>query len=308
MLFHDSNLSKNNVYGPGVAMKNSAKFNSMENKDAFKFTGEDAENYDRYLGPMLFEPYGSYLASQIETTGLQSVLEIASGTGRVTRHIRKALPSNVSLNATDISADMLNVAKRELDNEGIMFGVEDAQQLSFADNMFDLVICQFGMMFLPDQRKGFAEILRVLKPGGRFMFFTWENTLKLPLFKLLINDLILPHFKDEDTGRFFVPFSLHDPAMLKDFMTTAGFKDVEVDRIVLPSSAPSVEHIVEGLFMKHRLGREVMAKDLSAVEPIAKELAAEIAKQFGTEKPNFDLAAFLTTGQKHEIQFKVPRR
>jgi SAM-dependent methyltransferase len=270
----------------------------MENKDAFKFTGEDAVNYDKYLGPLLFEPYGRYMASQIETTGLQSVLEIASGTGRVTRHIRKALSANVSLTATDISADMLNVAKRALDNEGITFAVEDAQQLSFADNTFDLVICQFGMMFLPDQPKGFAEILRVLKPGGKFMFFTWEDTLKLPLFKLLINDLILPHFKDEDTGRFFVPFSLHDPVKLKDFMVSAGFKQVHVDRVVLQSGAPGVEHIVDGLFLKHRLGREVTVKDPSAVEPIAKKFAKEIEKQFGAEQPKFSFAAYLTTGKK----------
>lgn len=270
----------------------------MENKDAFKFTGDDAENYDRYLGPMLFEPYGKYLASQIETAGLQSVLEIASGTGRVTRHIRKALPSNISLTATDISNDMQSVAKRELDNEGITFGIEDAQQLSFADNTFDLVICQFGMMFLPDQPKGLAEILRVLKPGGKFMFFTWEDTLKLPLFKLLINDLMLPIFKDEDTARLLVPFSLHDPDRLKDFMVAAGFKDIEVDRVALQSGAPSVEHIVDGLFLKHRLGKEVAVKDPSAVEPIAKKFAAEIAKQFGAKHPKFSLAAFLTTGKK----------
>lgn len=65
-------------------------------KEAYKFTSKDAENYDRYLGLVLFEPYGEYLASRIETTGLKSVLELASGTGRATKHIYNVLPAGTA--------------------------------------------------------------------------------------------------------------------------------------------------------------------------------------------------------------------
>jgi ubiquinone/menaquinone biosynthesis C-methylase UbiE len=183
----------------------------MEKKEAYTFTSADAENYDRYLGPVIFEPYGEYLANRINTAGLSRVLELASGTGRVTRHLRKALPAGVELWATDLNNDMLDIAKRELGEDGINYQAEDIQNLSFADNTFDLVICQFGMMFLPDKRQGFNEIFRVLKPGGKLMCFTWDSTLNNPLFALLINELMLPLFEDEDTTRFFVPFSLHNP-------------------------------------------------------------------------------------------------
>jgi len=177
----------------------------MQPKEAFKFTGADAEYYDQYLGPILFEPYGKYLASLIDVADNSSVLEIACGTGRVTRHLRRALPGSVRVVATDLSSDMMDVAKRGIDNTGIEFRTEDAQNLSFADNTFDLVICQFGMMFLPDKAKGFSEVYRVLKPGGKFLSFTWDDTLNIPLYKLLVNDLILPHFADEDTTRFSPP-------------------------------------------------------------------------------------------------------
>lgn len=116
----------------------------MENKEAFKFTGQDAEYYDRYLGPIIFEPYGRYLASKIDDTNVKSVLELACGTGRVTRHIRKALPASVKLIASDISNDMLTIAQQELGYDGIEFRIEDIQNLSFPDNTFDLIICQFG--------------------------------------------------------------------------------------------------------------------------------------------------------------------
>jgi ubiquinone/menaquinone biosynthesis C-methylase UbiE len=270
----------------------------MENKEAFKFTGQDAENYDHYLGPILFEPYGRYLASKIGTENIKSVLEIACGTGRVTRHIREALPPHIKLYATDISNDMLNVARRELDNDGIDFSVEDAQDLSFADNSFDLVICQFGMMFLPDKKKGLTEILRVLKPGGKLMCFTWDDTLNMPLFKLLVNDLILPHFDDEDTTRFFVPFSLHDPVVLEDMMKNGGFKNTEISRVVLKSGSSSPKNIVTGLFAKHPLGKEIMLKEPSAFEPIAQKFEEEITTRFGVVDTEFDLSAFLTSGEK----------
>jgi len=270
----------------------------MEKKEAFKFTGQDAEYYDHYLGPILFEPYGRYLASKIDIAGVGSVLEVASGTGRVTKHIRKALPASIKLIASDISSDMLAIAKRELPDDNIRFMVEDAQNLSFPDNSFDLVICQFGMMFLPDKKRGFDEIYRVLKPGGKFMFFTWDDTLNMPIIKLMINETIVPNFDGEDTTRFFTPFSLHDTAQLERFLIDAGFREAKSEQVALTSGAPSAENVVDGFLRKHMLGKEVAAKDASLLEPLAQKMEEKIGLQFGTSDLTFDLSAFLTTGVK----------
>jgi len=270
----------------------------MENKEAFKFSGEDAGNYDHYLGPILFEPYGRYLASKIDASNLNSVLEIAAGTGRVTRHIRKVLPPYVKLVASDLSGDMLAIAKRELNNNGIEFRTEDAQNLSFPDNSFDLVICQFGMMFLPDKKKGFAEIYRVLKPDGKFMYFTWDDTLKMPMFKILINETIVPNFEDEDTSRFFTPFSMYDPVELEGFLTEAGFRVVKANHVALTSGPSTAANLVDAFLVKHRLGREVAAKDPTLLETLAKKVEAEFTRQLGTGDLKLDLSAFLTTGIK----------
>ena len=270
----------------------------MEKKEAYKFTSEDAENYDRYLGPLFFEPYGQYTASKIDAGHVSSVLEIACGTGRVTRHLRKVLPASVRLFATDISSDMLSIANRELNNNGIIFQVEDAQNLSFADDSFDVVICQFGVMFLPDKKKGFEEILRVLKPGGKFMFFTWDDTLNVPIFKALIDDLVLPHFRDEDTTRFKVPFAMNDPKLLENMLTDAGFKHAESNVIALKSGVTSPDLVVEGFFRKHPLGREIMAKAPSEFETIAQRFKNKIITLSDTENASFQLSAVLTTGIK----------
>jgi hypothetical protein len=118
------------------------------------------------------------------------------------------------------------------------------------------------------------------------------------LFKQLINDLILPYFEGEDTKRFFTPFSLYDPQLLKGFLQTAGFKEARIEHVVLRSSSPVLQNISNGLFRKHPLGKEVMTKEPSAFEPIAKKFEEIIASQYGAVNPEFDLSAFLTSGIK----------
>lgn len=270
----------------------------MANKEAFTFAGNDAFNYDHYLGPVLFEPSAIEFVSHIGSFPVQSVLEISSGTGRLTRHLRKQFPPPIKLVASDLSADMLEIAETQLNDPSIVFQVADAQQLPFADHSFDLVVCQYGLMFLPDKQKGFNEAWRVLKPGGSYIFATWDRSDNIPLFKLIFNDLVLPFFAGEDTTRFLVPFSLHDPAQLNHFMQQAGFREHKVLPMEFTGSSAFPIDIVNGLFLKHPLGREVAVKNPAAVEHIAKDMEQQIARHFGKGPLSFALAGLIGTGQK----------
>ncbi|WP_259069050.1 class I SAM-dependent methyltransferase [Mucilaginibacter sp. X4EP1] len=267
-------------------------------KDAFKFSGELALNYDRYLGPMMFEPYAADLVSRINTAGVKTVLEIACGTGCVTVPLRNHFAPNVELTATDFNADMMSVAESKLNNGSVVFGIEDAQNLSFPDNSFDLVICQFGLMFLQDKKKGLSEALRVLKPGGRFIFSTWDKTENIPLLKLIFNDIILPYFKDEDTTRFLIPFSLFDASQLKEWMEEAGFIEVETERVSLETGAPSYKEIVNGYFQKHALGGAVTAKNPADFDVVAAEMEKQVIAQFGETDIKLRFSANFVSGVK----------
>jgi SAM-dependent methyltransferase len=266
--------------------------------EAFRFSGEAAINYDTYLGPILFEPYAVDLVSRIVTTGVASVLEIACGTGRVTKYLRSHFGSVVKLVASDFSADMLEVAKNKLAGEAIEFRVEDAQQLSFADESFDLIVCQFGLMFFQDKKKALAEVMRVLKPGGLFIFNTWEKTDRVPLLKLIFNENLLPFFAPEPPDRFVVPFSLYDPHTLITWMHQAEFIDINIARVVLESRSPTPGEIVNAFFIKHSLGKEVLAKDAEGFGRMADNLEREIGQRFGHVDTRFELAAYLVTGRK----------
>lgn len=267
-------------------------------KDAFAFSGDDALNYETYLGPLLFEPSSIEILSRLNTSGVESVLELAAGTGRMTKHLRKYFNPSIRITATDINSDMLSLARKNQNDSTIDFQLADIQELPFPDHSFDLVLCQYGLMFLPDKKKGFNEVFRVLKPGGRFVFSTWDSTRQIPLLKIVFNDLILPFFKPEDSGRLTTPFSLHDPALLIDFLTGAGFTDNSVLPVSFKSGPTSTENVVNGFFLKHPLGRLVAEKDPAAVESIAKEMQQRLIAQFGSGVLIFDLRAFIGSGLK----------
>ena len=138
----------------------------MANVDV-AFVGSVPELYTRYMGPMFFEPYAADLANRLGGMASGKVLETACGTGIVTRALAAALPDTVAITATYLNQPMLDFAKSQPGGEGVDWQQADAQNLPVPDRSFDIVVCQFGVMFFPDKEKAYCEALRVLKPDGR---------------------------------------------------------------------------------------------------------------------------------------------
>lgn len=269
------------------------------NKEVYKISGNDASNYEEYLGPLIFEPSAKALLAHIATYPVGSILEIACGTGRLTKHLRDNFPTTTTLTATDINPDMLELAQKKLGNLPITFQLADAQQLPFQDASFDLIVNQFGLMFLPDKQGGVDEAFRVLTPGGYFVFTTWDRTTNMTLFKLIIDETIIPLFKGEDISRFHTPFALHDPNLLNGYLEQAGF----TTHIVLPMKfkghSDSTRYIVDSYLMNHPLGREIKQKSPPSFDRIASELDQQLIRQFGPGSFDFELSAFIGVGQKN---------
>jgi ubiquinone/menaquinone biosynthesis C-methylase UbiE len=145
-----------------------------------RFTGDIPTNYDRGMGPHLFVDYAADLARRVAAARPLRVLEIAAGTGIVTRLLRDILPVTADLVASDLNPPMLDVARQKFRaGERIEFQPADANALPFPDGAFDAVVCQFGVMFFPDKLRAFAEAFRVLKPGGRFLFSVWDASRRM---------------------------------------------------------------------------------------------------------------------------------
>jgi ubiquinone/menaquinone biosynthesis C-methylase UbiE len=271
---------------------------SIAEKVAFSFSGEAAQSYDQYLGPLLFEPFSMAVASVAKDTTARTVLELAAGSGRLTKHLRENLPPDAHLIATDISEDMLAIAKSKLKDEKIEFQYADIMNLPFEDKSFDLVFCQYGLMFLPDKQKGFNEIYRVLKPGGRFIFATWDSAKNVPIFNLILNETLIPFFNAEDNTKYLVPFSLHNEGELLTYMKNAGFSFPEVKKLTLEGQTSSPDDIVQGFLLKHALRAEVEAIDPKAVNEIADKLRKKIAAQFGSSPVKMPLTSLIGSGTK----------
>ena len=127
--------------------------------------------YDRYMGPLLFEPYAKLVAERCALLQPDRILETAAGTGVVTLAGHRSAPK-AEFVATDINPAMLEFAARKLTSERVSFQPADAQNLPFSDNSFDLVLCQLGAMFFPDKIRANQQARRVLRPNGRYLLVT----------------------------------------------------------------------------------------------------------------------------------------
>lgn len=138
----------------------------MSNPNGDKlFSGSIPKLYETYLVPLIFEPYAADLANRLAARPMTRLLEIAAGTGVVTRALTSVLPENVSIVATDLNQSMLDQAAAVGTRRPVEWQQADAMQLPFPDSSFDAVVCQFGAMFFPEKSKAFAEARRVLRPG-----------------------------------------------------------------------------------------------------------------------------------------------
>jgi len=134
-----------------------------------------AQLYEQHLVPLIFEPYAADLATRVRQKKPSRVLEVAAGTGVVTRALADSLPSSTHIVATDLNQPMLDQAATKSTSRPVEWRQADVMQLPFPEQSFDVVVCQFGAMFFPDKVKAFAEVRRVLSDGGDFLFNVWDR-------------------------------------------------------------------------------------------------------------------------------------
>ena len=259
--------------------------------------GSVPENYDRYLGPLLFEPYAEDIANKIRGKKYKNVLELACGTGRVTRHLRRVLPPDTKLVATDSHADMLKVASESMPNENINWQTADAQELMFADESFDLVICQFGLMFVTDKMKAMSEAFRVLKRGGIFIFNTWDKIENNEVI-YLGNQIICSYFPEKPPSFYRVPFSLCQPDQLETWLVAAGFRNIKVEGVEKEGTSPSAKEAAIGMVEGNPIYGLIIEKDPKLVVVIRTAVEQKIAAAFGSHPLKSPLKAWVVEATK----------
>ncbi len=197
----------------------------MKARDADRiFAGSIPQLYEQYLVPLIFESYAADLASRVALRQPSRVLEVAAGTGVVTRQLANALPLSVSIIATDLNQAMLEQAAAGGTTRPVEWRQADALQLPFPDGAFDVVVCQFAAMFFPDKRKAFAEARRVLRPGGSFIFSVWDRIEENEFADIITQALESP-FRD-NPPRFLarIPHGYHNLSVIAQDLAGGGFE------------------------------------------------------------------------------------
>ncbi len=250
------------------------------------FVGSIPEYYHRHLGPLLFADYAADLAARMrfaEGRG-SAVLELAAGTGILTQQVLARLPEGATLTATDLNAPMLDVARHRLGTtgrgEGVTWQVADATALPFPDSAFDVVVCQFGVMFFPDKPRAAGEAFRVLRPGGQWLLNVWGSWDENP-FARIVHETIARFFPDDPPGFYRVPFGFSDPAGLEAMTKGAGFARLELvtlDRLV---EAPSAADAALGLVLGNPVITAIEERATANSPEIVWAVAEALARAFG---------------------------
>lgn len=240
------------------------------------FAGSIPAFYDRLLGPMLFEPYAAEVAGRARRWAPKDILETAAGTGIVTHALHRALPDSAIV-ATDLNPAMLEIAAKRLTASNVRFQPADAQQLPFGDECFDLVACQFGIMFFPDKRKANREAWRVLKSGGRYLLVIWDRLDRNPASGA-IETAVAVQFPNDPPGFIGrVPFGYHDIEAIGQDLIAAGFDDIDIETVKHRSRLSSARDAAEGMCQGSPLRAEIEARDPAALERATEAAATALA-------------------------------
>jgi len=246
------------------------------------FAGAVPALYDRYLGPLLFAPYAADLTGRLSDLTAGRLLEIAAGTGIVTRALDRVLPADVQILATDLNQPMLDHAARQLASPRVRWQQADALALPFEDGFVDVVVCQFGVMFFPDRLRAYREVRRVLKPGGRFLFNVWDR-IEENEFAYLVTGAMKDLFP-QDPPMFLqrVPHGHHDSETIRHELRQAGFTDVTCETLACRSRATSARDPATGYCQGTPLRNEIEARDVGRLQEATDAAADAIAARFGT--------------------------
>lgn len=252
--------------------------------------------YDRHLGPALFHPYAVDLARRVADCTNGAVLELACGTGILTQQLRNKLKPDVSLMATDLNLGMLDYAQAKLkDVMGISWRQTDIASLPFPDASFHAVVCQFGLMFVPDKDRAFYEMRRVLLKDGLLAFSVWDR-MENNLWGILAHETVGRFFPSNPPQFFKAPCGFHDVDVLRSLLSTHGFDRVEIQAVQKNCLSDTAKSLAIGLIEGAPVLAEIQERGGSS-GPIVEALAAILAENGGDCPHRSTMQAIVATAR-----------
>lgn len=257
------------------------------------FAGSIPAIYDRFLGPWLFNNYARDVARRAKALAPSRILETAAGTGIVTELLAKEL-ADAKIIATDLNQAMLDVASKRIASGNVTYQAADAQDLPFDDGSFDLVVCQFGVMFYPDRVKGNSEAHRVLRDGGRYIAVIWDSLDRNPIPQAIERAVAGLFPDDPPTFISRTPWGYGDKDRIERDLREGGFADVAIDTVESGGKLDA-RGAATGITQGSPLRAEIEARDPARLDE-ATDAAARALERFDGQETT--LSAHVVTAVK----------
>ena len=265
-----------------------------------QFVGSIPEIYDAHLGPFIFEFSAADLAKRVAPhlfTG-DTLLEVACGTGIATEYLWKVLPPETEILATDLNQAMIDYAREKrgaLPN--VTFETADGESLPFGNWTFDAVVCQFGVMFFQDKAKGFAELTRVLKPGGLLAFNVWDSPEQNRVAQIA-QETIESFFPADPPNFLKLPFSYSNIDTIKELLQENGFAGIDIQVVKAEIERPDAYHLARGFVEGNPGILEIQVRATAEPEEIIEAVADAFERRFGAAPLRIPLQEIVFTAVK----------
>jgi SAM-dependent methyltransferase len=257
------------------------------------FTGNLPRLYDTQLGDLMFAPYAADMAARLKDMAAGKVLETAAGTGIVTQALARVLPPPVEIVATDLNQPMLDYAAGKTGMSRVRFQRADALALPFPDQCFDVVICQFGIMFFPDRVAGMREAHRVLKPTGRFLFSVWGPLADTPVMAVTVAALAKRYPSHPNWFLERTPCGYCDHAQIQADLLAAGFPAARIETLALTGHSSGPRAPAVGFCQGSPMMAEITAIDPDGLEAATIAVEAAHRDKYGPGPFEADLSALV---------------
>jgi ubiquinone/menaquinone biosynthesis C-methylase UbiE len=263
------------------------------------FSGSIPKVYETHLVPLIFESYAADLKKRVALMNVSRILEVACGTGVVTRALATVMKEGASIVATDLNQDMLDEAAAIGAAHRVQWRQADAMALPFPDDAFDAVVCQFGVMFFPDKPRAFSEARRVLKSGGVFIFSVWDRISENEFADTVTTALAAVFPKDPPRFLARTPHGYYDRSTIERDLAAGGFtRSPQIATVAARSRAESPRVPAVAYCRGTPLRNEIEARDASRLREATDNAAAAVARRFGTHTVDGKIQAHVVTVDK----------
>jgi len=249
----------------------------MSAGNSFNLSSEAAKGYETQKVPAIFAPIAKATLEQTELPENAAVIDIACGTGIVSRLLVEYLSGKGRIVGTDLNPAMLEIAKELMPetHHGVEWFECDVSNLPFEDATFDAAFCQQGLQFFPEKPEALAEIRRVITPGGRLMLTCWRSV--SPVFQVVSNSL-KNRVSETAAIQAVRPYAFRDGEIIAALLTGAGFSNVEVSKIVVDRHFSPSRAAIRAEILSSPYEGELRAKGDKVIDAVVEDVDAELER------------------------------